>query len=707
MVGSGNPQKLFERVRELEAKLKESEETLEAIRRGEIDALVISGDEGEQIYTLRTADHPYRILVEAMSEGAVTLSRSGVILYCNPSFAVFLQIPVKKILGKPLSRFIAPIDRPRFEALFRQCQVERSRSEIILVTADQKEAPALLSLNPLPPDEFEGVSVVVTDLREQKRQHELVASEKLLRSILEQAAEATVVCDERGIIIQASHRAHELCACNTALRHFDEVLPLFEDGEGSNRPQDSGHKAGRLKERFTFSEILKRRELRGVEAVLQRIDGKSLDLLLSAAMVNDNDGKILGCVVTMMDITTRKEAEDERERQLAREQQLRTNAEEASRLKDEFLAIVSHELKTPLNAINGWAEMLRSGGLKPDQSHTAIETIARNAKTQMQIIDDLLDVSRIITGKMRLNVAEIIPAKVVAAAIETIHHAAEAKSIKLTVQSDPEVGVVMGDFERLQQVIWNLLSNAIKFTPDNGQVEVRIRSVDSHVMITVNDNGQGINTKFLPYVFDRFRQEDGTTRRRHGGMGLGLAIVRQIVELHGGTVSVESPGELRGATFTISLPSRSLSSRKAPWEFYGNSETDGEMDSFFRAVAGARVLLVDDEPDALTLVRMILEKGGAVVQAAGNALEAHTILTEWRPDLIISDIGMAHEDGYDFIQRIRTNGESIPAVALTAYTRAEDRMRALASGFQMHVSKPVEPEELLTVVASLIGRNTG
>lgn len=682
---------------ELEARLLEAEETLRAIRSGEIDALVVSGPEGEQIYTLKTAEHPYRVLVEAMNEGAVTLNQDSTILYSNQSFANLLKISSERVLGSTFSQFVAPADRLRLEALLCQCANKAAKGEITLVCGDGSEVPAHLSLSPLPSEEVQSVSVVVTDLTEQKRQQELVASEKLLRSILEQAAEATVVCNEYGIIIHSSRRAYELCGCNPVLHSFDEVLPLCTSSPESESRRES----------LSFSAIVESKELQGMEAVFDRADGQVINLLLSAGLVLDFQGKMLGCVVTMRDITRRKEAEAERERMLMREQTLRIKAEEASRLKDEFLAVVSHELKTPLNAIYGWAEMLRGGLLSAAQGQQAIETVARNAKAQGQIIDDLLDVSRIITGKMRLNTKSLSLANVIEAAVETVRHAAEAKKIRLEVTTDPELGPVMGDVDRLQQIVWNLLSNAIKFTPKGGLVLIKTIQVGSQVEINISDNGQGIKPNFLPYVFDRFRQEDATTKRQHGGLGLGLAIVRQLVELHGGTVHVESAGEGQGATFTISLPvpGKNSGALHRVDRLNGKSVAPALSETLAGIISGIRVLLVDDELDTLVLTALILERGGAEVRTADNAAEGYLLFSEWKPDVIVSDIGMAHEDGYDFLRRVREQDKIVPAVALTAYTRTEDRIHAFSAGFQMHVSKPVEPKELLTVVASLTTLN--
>jgi PAS domain S-box-containing protein len=409
------------------------------------------------------------------------------------------------------------------------------------------------------------------------------------------------------------------------------------------------------------------------------------------------------------DVTGHKRAEEERERLLASEQRARAAAEETSRLKDEFLAIISHELRTPLTAIVGWATMLRTNNFDESSTAKALETIERNARTQTQLIEDLMDVSRIITGKLRLHVRQVELAPIVEAAVDAVRPAAGAKNIRLQMVLDPLAGPVSGDPVRLQQVVWNLLSNAVKFTPKGGRVQIRLARVDSHVEVAVSDTGQGIPPEFLPHVFDRFRQADQKTTRQHGGMGLGLSIVRHLVELHGGTVEAESPGEGQGATFTVLLPvapvyrSVGVEERVHPAakDTLPSYECPDRLD-------GLRVLVVDDEPDTRELLQTGLGQCGAEVMTAGSAGEALEAIRRVVPDVLISDIGMPEEDGYELIRRVRElpagGGGKVPAIALTAYARVEDRMQALRAGYEMHVPKPVELAELVAVAASLVRR---
>jgi signal transduction histidine kinase/DNA-binding response OmpR family regulator len=380
-------------------------------------------------------------------------------------------------------------------------------------------------------------------------------------------------------------------------------------------------------------------------------------------------------------------------------------SQESNRIKDEFLATVSHELRTPLTAILGWARLLRTTSIDKENVARAIETIERNAKLQATLVEDLLDVSRIITGKLRLNIKNLHPASIIDACIDATRHAADAKQIKLEKVVSPTVGFVKADPDRLQQVIWNLITNAIKFTPEGGLVEVKAESIDQRVVISVSDTGMGISREFLPHVFDRFRQADGSITRRHGGMGLGLAIVRHVVEMHGGIVYASSNGEGQGAVFTVELPEA-----VALVDAHDLNERADNKASEVENLYGLKVLVLEDEPDTRHFITVVLEQANADVCSASSVAEALDCIKKERPDIIVSDLGMPGEDGFDFIKRLqileRENGWKMPAIALTAFTRMEDRLRALSAGFQMHIAKPIEPAELITVVGS-VSRSNG
>ncbi|MBD2186247.1 hybrid sensor histidine kinase/response regulator [Aerosakkonema funiforme] len=419
----------------------------------------------------------------------------------------------------------------------------------------------------------------------------------------------------------------------------------------------------------------------------------------------------------------------QRERQLAENlaqaEAAREEAEAANRIKDEFLAVLSHELRTPLNPILGWSKLLRSGRLDAAKTAYALETIERNAKLQTQLIEDLLDVSRILRGKLNLNMAPVDLGWTINAALETVRLAAQAKSIQIQVSLDSTTGKVLGDSGRLQQVVWNLVSNAVKFTPEKGRVEVRLQQVEedksdrknasssslslhSYAQITVSDTGKGISPEFLPHVFEYFRQADSSTTRIFGGLGLGLAIVRHLVELHGGTVRADSPGEGQGATFTVELPlieNSELAEEKSELLDYSSlSIADCPL-------AKLRVLLVDDEEDARDVVAFILRQAGAIVITAQSAIEALEVFSRSSVNVVVSDIGMAKMDGYMLIRQIRTmppeQGGQVPAIALTAYAGEIDQQQAIAAGFQRHIPKPVEPEELVKAIVNLKGLGTG
>jgi PAS domain S-box-containing protein len=412
-----------------------------------------------------------------------------------------------------------------------------------------------------------------------------------------------------------------------------------------------------------------------------------------------------------IDTTNQMNASAERAALFEAEQSARQQAERTSQLKDEFLATLSHELRTPLTAILGWTQILRSSANVDQDIRTGLETIERNARAQTRIIDDLLDMSRIVSGKVRLDVQPVELPAILEAAIETTRPAAEAKQIKFQSVIDPLISAVNGDPNRLHQVFWNLLSNAVKFTPRGGSVKVLLERVNSHLEVSIIDNGAGIDPEFLPNVFDRFRQADGSNTRAHGGLGLGLAIVKQLVELHGGGVSARSPGAGSGSTFVVSLPSPSIKSPR----FTDHSERRHPHEEFAKLpvlpatlnLRGVTALLVDDESESRILVSRLLTDAGACVITADSADKAFDLLVKERPSVIVSDIGMPHKNGYDLIRQIRQlapgDGGNTPAVALTAYARSEDRTKALLAGFQMHVAKPIEAAELLTTIASLTG----
>jgi PAS domain S-box-containing protein len=436
-----------------------------------------------------------------------------------------------------------------------------------------------------------------------------------------------------------------------------------------------------------------------------RKDGSVLHCEWYNSVLSDERGELVSVLSLVLDVTARKHAEQERNELLSREREARRHAEEADRLKDEFLATLSHELRTPLTAIFGWASLLRNGDVPEGEVSEALEIIERNARAQARLVDELLDVSRIITGNLQVDLRPIELATVVEVASSGLKPAAQVKNITLEFESSGEPPIVKGDQGRLRQVVWNLILNAIKFTPRDGQVKVRLKSEGHLVKLIVEDNGEGISPEFLPYVFDRFRQAEGSISRKQGGLGLGLAVVRHLVELHGGSVSAASAGLGQGSTFVVNLPLATEDTIRPPKT---ESVTASESRPQAKRLQGLRVLIVEDDDDSRSLLSMMLKRHGADVTAASSSQEALSAIYQVTPDVLVSDIGLPGEDGYELMRKVReaspSNGGIAVAIALTGYAGEKDRERALAAGYHEHLAKPVEPIQLVSTIASLIGR---
>ena len=532
-------------IEELRLRLQEAEDTINAIRDGHVEALVVSAPEGEQIYTLRSADQPYRLMVEQMREGALTLAADGTILYCNQRFAELMARPPERIAGRALAEFL---DAGDLSTLQRVLSSESCRAEVQLRNDGGGVTPAQLSSIALTIDGVRTVAVVVTDLT-----HERI---------------------ERGL-------------------------------------------------------------------------------------------------------------------------------RESNRLKDEFLATLSHELRTPLNVILGWTRMLLSDHLSEKAQRHALELIDRNALAQAQLVNDLVDMSRMTTGKLQVELEPLPVVPVLEAALESVRPAAQAKDITIQTSWQVKDANVLADATRLQQVLWNLLSNAVKFTPNGGRISLSAARVDQRIRIEVMDTGIGLDPAFLPHVFDRFRQADSATTRRYGGLGLGLAIVHDLVRLHGGEVEVRSPGVGQGTTFAVTLRA-----------------SDGPVRAIDRrrrlrkpvSLAGHSIMLLEDHADSRDLLVQALQNSGAAVAAFGAARDAFAALERVRPSVIVADIALPDEDGYSFIRRVRAHStpaiQSVPAIAVTAYATVPDRAEALAVGFQRHLPKPIDPSRLVQAIHDLTHRST-
>ncbi len=575
-----------------------------------------------------------------------------------------------------------------------------SEEEITYVRPDGSRRSLLVSATPVYDAErtlVAGVSTFV-DITDRKRTElALRDSEERGRAIVAALEEGIVLCDADGAIELANASAERLLGLSTDQLAGRTSLDsrwqsIREDGTpypGDQRPPQRALREGRPVSN----------DLYGVH----RPDGRLVWLSVNAQPLFDANGKISGVVSSFFDITERKRADEERKALLARAESALSAAESASRAKDDFVAIVSHELRNPLNAMLGWTRMLRTGSLSEERAARALETIERNATNQAQLIEDLLDVSRVGAGKLTLDVQTVTFARVIEAAIDSARPAIEAKGLRLSVVLDTE-GVLSGDPGRLQQIVWNLLTNATKFTPRGGSIHIVLRRDDSYLELSVTDSGQGISASFLDHVFDRFKQADPSTTRQHGGLGLGLAIAKNLVEMHGGTIEARSDGLGKGATFVVRVPVAAMRRSPVPPQPMHSAELPAAF-APPPELRDLRVLVVDDEPDARGLVTAMLVQCGAVVTTAASAADAFVAVEKQAPDVLISDIGMPDEDGFTLIARIRgmarDRGGATPAACLTGYTTAADRRRALEAGFNMHLAKPIEPSELIAVVANL------
>jgi PAS domain S-box-containing protein len=525
-----------------------------------------------------------------------------------------------------------------------------------------------------------------------RRIHELERSEVRYRRLFEAAHDGILILTpETGKITEVNPFMLELL--EYPRDHFigKEMweIGIFRDKAASQK---------------AMQELRDKGSIRFEDLPLQDRNGHRHPVEIVANIYQEGTEQVIQC--NIRDISDRVRFDREREALLANEQASRMEAESANRSKDLFLATLSHEVRTPLNAILGWATILREGHCDEAETKEGMEVIERNCRAQAQLIDDVLDVSRIVSGKLELNIQTCELTEIIKAAIDVVRPAADTKDIKLEVALDPDASHVACDANRMQQVIWNLLTNAVKFTPAGRTVRISLSRDRSTAKIQVIDQGQGIIPTFLPYVFDRFRQADSSTQRKFGGLGLGLSIVKHIVEIHGGTVRAESGGDGLGATFTINLPVRAVQTDEEKFRNEMASKNIVPADLIPIRLDGLRVMVVDDEADARRILVKVLGEAGAIVTPMASVNEALERLAEADPQVLLSDIAMPDQDGYELIRQIRANynAKDLPAIALTAFAHKEDRLRALLAGFQMHMPKPIDPHDLLAVIASLAGR---
>jgi PAS domain S-box-containing protein len=601
----------------------------------------------------------------------------GKILEANEAVSQLLGLRRDEVLEQSLSRFLSPPETQEFIAAVREV-VDRGVTRNLRLhpsTASGEVVPTALNASALRDGAGRAIGVIgiLRDMRE------LDKARAYAESLIKNAPDPVFVSDLRGKILQANDAVFALLGFRP-----DEVI------------EQSLSRIISAEETREFiaalREVVERGVTRNVRLNPRTAGGEVIPTTLNASALRDPYGTVIGAIGILRDMRAY-------ERVVRDLEESRRELRAADKAKDHFLAMVSHELRTPLTAMLGWARLLRIGSQDDARAARGLEVIERNTKVLAQLIEDLLDVSRIVTGKLRIEPRQVDPVAVVGAAVEAVQGLADAKDVEVAAFLDPDAGPILADPGRLQQVVWNLLSNAIKFSPAHGRIEIKLGRAGPRARITVSDEGAGIKPELLPEIFDRFRQGERAT----GGLGLGLAIVRHIVELHGGVVRAQSAGEGQGATFTVELPTLKESGKVAA---AGLRHMDGFQGPRLAALRGIKLLVVEDDPDARELLSMILEEAGAEVATAASADEALATFERLHPDVLVSDIGMPGGDGYSLIRRVRMlegdHGRRVPAVALTAFARTEDRSEAIERGFQAHLSKPVEPGELTALIARLI-----
>jgi PAS domain S-box-containing protein len=652
---------------------------------------------------LERSEERLSVTLASIGDAVITADDRGRVTRLNPVAESLTGWTNTEAVGRRLGEVLVIIDentrRPvedSIDQVFRQGAVGTLPNHAVLLSKSGREIPIDDSAAPIRSADGKpiGVVLVFRDVTEQRRaRRDIEAKERIAR--------------ELAAIVESSDDAIVGKSLDGTIRSWNQGA---ERMFGYTRTEAVGHSIRMIvpddriaEEEAVISAIGRGNSVAHLETVRRRKDGSLVPVFLSVSPILAPDGTVIGASKIARDISERKRAEEA-------QRDAYDEARRANRLKDEFLATLSHELRTPLNAIFGYARMLHSGTLPAEKQRRAVAVVERNATALNKIVEDVLDVSRIISGKTRLHVQPVTLSSVVEQAVATVHPTADVKGVRLQFAADEPIGPMSGDPDRLQQVIWNLLSNAIKFTPRGGLALIRLQRVNADVEIVVSDTGRGIAAEFLPYVFERFRQADSGLTRETGGLGLGLAIVRHLVELHGGTIHAASEGEGKGATFRVRLPFAAPATEPFEAERV-SSRGERRRDRPPPApLDGVRVVAVDDEEDTLTLLRVILETAGAQVTTAGSADAALDALRRGDGHVLIADLGMPVMDGFELIRRVRQSSDSIrdvPAAALTAYTRSEDRMRALQGGFQTYLAKPVDPDDLVTAVGRLARQTPG
>ena len=644
-------------------------------------------------------------IVESSDDAIISKDLTGVIRSWNAGAERMFGYSAAEAVGRPITLIIPPgREREEQEILARLRRGERvDHFETMRVARDGRELAISLTVSPIRDAKgtVVGASKIARDITEKKRAEDALAEQReWLQTTLESIGDAVIATDPRGEIVFMNAVAEHLTgwrredargkACTEVFHIVNEVTRQAADNP--------------------VRRVLKEGVVIGLanHTLLIAADGTERPIDDSAAPIRHRDSRIAGTVLVFRDVTDRRQVENERyqgmlerERLLDSERAARADAERANRLKDEFVAIVSHELRTPLNAMMGWTEILANDQSDPETRARAVDVLRRNTRLQAQLVSDLLDMSRMLSGKLRLDLQSVELTAVIRDAVQTVQSAADNKGLTVTTDLAEGVAIALADPARLQQVLCNLFLNAVKFTPRGGRVSVTLRQIDAAAEITVSDDGVGIRPELLSSIFDRFRQADSSTSRRFGGLGLGLAIVKQLVEMHGGSVRAASDGEGQGASFTVSLPVGTASARPAGLTL---PEATGDTAGVETSLHDLTVLVVEDDPDSRDLIERWLGAQGAKVASFPGAAQALEMLPTVRPDVLVCDIGLPDMDGYELMQRVRAldpaRGGTIPAVAVTAFARPEDRTRALRAGYQAHIAKPVRPADLIAIVRS-------
>ncbi|MFL6279995.1 MAG: PAS domain S-box protein [Vicinamibacterales bacterium] len=655
----------------------------------------------------------FRVTLASIGDAVIASDPDGRVTYMNEPAQVLTGWTADNATGQPLADVFRIINEKTRESIddpaglvLRSGHIVGLANHTVLIDRNGVEHPIADSAAPIRDGNGRliGAVLVFRDVGEERRAEEAIAEQReWFETTLQSIGDAVIATDVRGHVVFMNPVAEHLTGWHLADARGKPCAGIFNIINENSR----------LVTENPVTRVLAEGTVVGLanHTVLIAADGTERPIDDSGAPILNRNGRVVGVVLVFRDVSGRRRGEMdrrdaalERERLLEAERAARADAERASRVKDEFVAMVSHELRTPLNAILGWTQLMMNPEAGPDLVARAIHVIARNTRLQAQLISDLLDISRIVSGKLRLDIEQVDLASVVSDAVDTVQRDADDKKIVIERDIEGSVGTIAGDPARVQQIVWNLLSNAIKFTPEGGVISVRLRRAGADAEIIVSDNGVGIRPDFLPHLFDRFKQADQAITRRFGGLGLGLSIVKNLVELHGGSIRAESGGLDRGATFTIVLPSSAgeCATDRSPSEV-ASKDAAQPPDS----LSGIRVLVVEDEPDTCEFLDRFLRGYGADVVVATSAEAALSRMSAERVDIVVSDIGLPDVDGYDLMHRVRqlppSAGGAVPAIALTAYARTEDRTRAFRAGYQAHLAKPIEPAELVATIASFAG----